>query len=78
MKTRLVYNNKCKKSHTKPNQNKQNQSQSKYAIQKKFYECWVPTKAQFILHELISQIPLFEIMKITFILIKNKRKQKII
>ena len=46
---------------------KQNQSKSNNInhtihlnyFQKKCYECWAPTKAQFILHELIPQSPLF-------------------
>ena len=28
-------------------------------FKKKCYECWTPTKAQLIFHELIPQIPLF-------------------
>ena len=39
--------------------------------------CRAPTKAQFILHELVSQISLFWNYE-KFILMKNKKKQKII
>ena len=57
MNTRLVCSDKRKKkSHTKPNQN---QTKSITYFRKKCYKCWAPTKAQFILHELISQILLF-------------------
>ena len=62
----------------------QNQSKSNninHAIhlnyfRKKCYECWAPTKAQMILHELIPQIPLFWNMKIAFMFIKNKNKNE--
>ena len=60
MEIRLAHNDKCKIFHMKLVKIKQYQScTSLEFFQRKYYGCWASTKAQFILHELVSQIPLF-------------------
>ena len=79
MKTRLVYNYKYKTSHTKSIKTKQFQPHNLLELfSKEMLWTLAPAKTQFILHELIPQIPFFGIMKIVSVLIKIVKNEKII
>ena len=60
----------------------QNEARAKYRkhgnCQSKGVKHSAPNKARFIVHELISQIPCFRIMKESLLLMQNQEDQKII